>query len=492
MLHLLSKPRTPTPPAPPQTTTHLHITIPSHIPLLPRYKSLTHISLANFKQPLTATLLAPLSNFHLLFLLDVSYTSTTLQVLQRVLRGVHVLRLRTFGSGVWDVKGVTEAQTRGFLEWVLPDVWEVDGVVVLERERAKWEQYFTEGGGKHSVLVRKHLLVGGEGGFNGSVKGKIVTRQAEELVRAMPNAFLMGMDRDVWRLRTLAHVLEQNVLRSLPPSHASILGGKIQFLFTTSLSTTTTPETSTPSKLILALLLFASLSPAFDGLHKVLQEVLESIFITRRDGMAEMEGRVYHWCQKGLSFLSWDVHERCEMLSLCWSGVWLDTMSERSQTAAPGLVSDEMLVDVREVIAGMSEVASGFASLKPSTSKSRTTITTSTLPILSLTPKTPHTKTIAKLTLETTLLATLLPSTSFLAAFLAMRQIAEEAIGCLDPGWIGKIQGVGNYGDQWGKEDTEEVADLDVDVRATEMKFELGRVVEECVRRAAQVDVVDG
>ncbi|KAI8929944.1 hypothetical protein BC831DRAFT_547245 [Entophlyctis helioformis] len=134
------------------------------------FRSLWILSLA-YCDPLPSNL-ASLSSFACLGFVDLSYTRISWKTLQQSLRSVQILRLHTFGChNLSDDTQPSAPSTasallppsslhRGFLIFVLPRVWVLDGIFVTWIERQKWTRHFTDDAkGLFSALARKWKLV---------------------------------------------------------------------------------------------------------------------------------------------------------------------------------------------------------------------------------------------------------------------------------------------------------------------------------------------
>ncbi|KAL2915663.1 hypothetical protein HK105_204848 [Polyrhizophydium stewartii] len=248
-----------------------------------RFRSLWIISLA-YCDPLP-TCMHALSSFVCLGLVDVSFTRINWKTLQQGFGRTQILRFNCFGCAFLDTldaggTGGKSRFNRGFLIFVLPHVWVLDGVYVCWVERQRWQRFFmAEAGGVFSELVRKwklddsmrvfvpSRLKSGITTFGRHFDGapvpsepadlwaedasdtwdedvapedeprddpleragdgmrRIWTAQAREWMRGCPATFTMAVDHDVWRLRRLARAFQDHITACIAADLAGNGGG---------------------------------------------------------------------------------------------------------------------------------------------------------------------------------------------------------------------------------------------------------------------------
>ncbi|KAI8828070.1 hypothetical protein BJ741DRAFT_627704 [Chytriomyces cf. hyalinus JEL632] len=344
------------------------------------------LSLVGSATRLTAQSLLPLSNIAALGFLDLSRTDVTLKALQTAIRPIQILRLHLFHCrnltrllttiqptlyeanfetplsnatypGGLQVKGVgadaslssvTEEDMRGFLVFVMPNVWTLDGLPVLFQERHFWEKHFSDGGrGQFTDLMRKNFVafetyfsprkkttypngsaLKAEYVYESAASKKIWSPIAKKHLASMPSHFNMPVDQDLWRLKRLANDFEFRAMSQFPESvfsFSQIRGSVAAFLgIPTSHSPTIDPSHFATAynlncKIVLSMFLVCSLMENVPT--PLLQATLESVFEANdaSDGR-----RKQHWAQRPVSPLLWCIQERLEYLGLLIAGIEMD------------------------------------------------------------------------------------------------------------------------------------------------------------------------
>ncbi|KAJ3266503.1 hypothetical protein HDU77_000603 [Chytriomyces hyalinus] len=362
------------------------------------------LSLVGSATRLTAQSLLPLSNIAALGFLDLSRTDVTLKALQTAIRPIQILRLHLFHCpnltrllttsqpplyeanfetplsnatypGGLQVKGVgadaslssvTEEDMRGFLVFVMPNVWTLDGLPVLFQERRFWEKHFSDGGrglSEVSLQMRKNFVafetffsprkkttyptgsaLKAEYVYESAASKKIWSPIAKKLLASMPSHFNMPVDQDLWRLKKLANDFESRAMSQFPESvfsFSQIRGSVAVFLgIPTSHSPTIDPSHFATAynldcKIVLSMFIVCSLIENIPT--PLLQATLESVFEANdaTDGR-----RKQHWAQRPVSPLLWRIQERLEYLGLLIAAIEMDLnklkreRSKDSQTLA--------------------------------------------------------------------------------------------------------------------------------------------------------------
>lgn len=176
---------------------------------LSRYTSLWNLSFA-YCDPLPLNLTS-ITYFPCLGTVNFSHTNIDFRILQSVLHKTQVINLSVYGCAkIQAPEG--EAANRGFILFVLPLVWVLNGVYITWIERKRWNVYFTRNiKGVYSELIRKwkaleradfvsssHTTTTDEGG------DAIWTINARKWLDYMPENFKMAVNCDLWKLDRLA------------------------------------------------------------------------------------------------------------------------------------------------------------------------------------------------------------------------------------------------------------------------------------------------
>ncbi|KAJ3240987.1 hypothetical protein HDU81_002156 [Chytriomyces hyalinus] len=340
------------------------------------------LSLVGSTTRLTTQSLMPLSNIAALGFLDLSRTDVTLKGLQTALRPIQILRLHlfhcpnltrlltpfneanfetslgnaTYVSGL-QVKGVgadaslssvTEEDLRGFLVFVMPNVWTLDGLPVLFQERHAWEKHFSDGGrGQFTDLMRKNFVafetyfsprkkttyptgspLKAEYVYESAASKKIWSPNAKKHLASMPSHFNMPIDQDLWRLKRLASDFESRAMSQFPESVFSFsqIRGSVAAILgnPTSHSPIIDPSRFATAynldcKIVLSMFLVCSLMENIRT--PLLQATMESVF----EANDACDGRrKQHWAQRPVSPLLWRVQERLEYLGLLIAAIETD------------------------------------------------------------------------------------------------------------------------------------------------------------------------
>ena len=161
-----------------------HLALPSIIPL-DKYRNLWSLSLYGCTN-IHSSNLSSLSKFSVLGSLDLSATNITFITLQICLRPVNILRLflincpfinnhhmATSRNNIYSESNVTLSgpnfssglstgymdEVRGFLTFVLPNTWCLNGLPILLEERKHWGLLYKTGGKlQWSDLIRRHFV----------------------------------------------------------------------------------------------------------------------------------------------------------------------------------------------------------------------------------------------------------------------------------------------------------------------------------------------
>ncbi|KAI9325855.1 hypothetical protein DFJ73DRAFT_801650 [Zopfochytrium polystomum] len=364
-----------------------------------RFAGLWSLSLVGCST-LAAGDLAPLSRFAALGLLDLSTTPVTLLALQRHLRLIHIRELRIvrcpkidalLGPGpaaavtgeppplappspaatatATTTATTTQAQLRGFVALVLPNVWCLDGVPTLQSERRAWAKYFLgdAGCGRWSLLVRQHYVPfaprpggwagsGGSGGGGGGGGGSgtdaaaaatatVWTDEAVELMRGMPACGVaMAEGLDQLRLGKMVALLRGEVDAAAAARGDGGGGGEAVTRFLkragsaededgedggSAAAATASAAPVAPGTLrgrvAMAMLLVASLSEAAP--NALLQSNLEGFFAPP-GASASAASPASAWTRRTRSPLFWDPKGQIKFLGLLVAGLKMDGSSE--------------------------------------------------------------------------------------------------------------------------------------------------------------------
>ncbi|KAI8801724.1 hypothetical protein BJ742DRAFT_573181 [Cladochytrium replicatum] len=206
------------------------------------YKNLWSLSLAFCDAVNPLFLRTSLSQFAALGFLDLSFLtlspasgssvpSTPLDyiTLQESIREMTVLRLHLFGCTALDTfpkrleksslprsrsVGVIPHVARGFAIVALPNVFELDGLVVSAEERGAWTEYFVRDPvGVRDERARKMWVAAASTKTMTGRTGKVWTKRAREAIAGMPVDVLMSRETDHIRCRALVDELVEGVRR---------------------------------------------------------------------------------------------------------------------------------------------------------------------------------------------------------------------------------------------------------------------------------------
>ncbi|KNC98518.1 hypothetical protein, variant 1 [Spizellomyces punctatus DAOM BR117] len=347
---------------------HLDIS-PTNLKLLntlSQYICLWSLSLA-YCRDVSPALVSAISKYAGLGFLDISFTNLDFKTLQTILRPVRVLQLRCIGcSKLMTAEGTPER--RGFAVMALPEVWMLDGVFITWHERKTWADLTKMA---QSMRVRladlaSRELIPFDPAFvpsryaddapDSEVPAKLWSPRAKMLLKRMPVDFCMGVEEDLWKLKVLAIDLENEIKHWLAKKikNPTIVEGTISVFAASSPPWEDTHVDdqngaySLASRTILALLLFGSMWPEFP--HRLLQRVLEAVFVIRWDANARLVGGVDHWAREPASPLSWPMKYRLTYLAILVGRLTLESISETSIKDDPPLISQAKLKTLREVL----------------------------------------------------------------------------------------------------------------------------------------------
>jgi hypothetical protein len=330
---------------------------------LDKFANLWTLSLVGCSTLSTISLSA-LNKFAALGFLDLSVTNVTFVILQQSIRKLNILQLHVLqcehilnptpiNDRIPPSKRYpppTEEETQGFLFFVLPNVWSLNGIPVLFEERKRWGEYFAAGGkGQWSDLIRRHFVSFDSAftptreqrirNFNGldtapetKEDSAITTPGAKTALSGMPLNVHMPVEQDMWRIKKLAKDLESSVIQRLgEATHGIDQVSHSTDLFLCRGVKIIAPKGIAPLKVlfgtmearaILAILLFASL---FGDLPVALiQSVLEVVFTPQ---LTHSERTKKHWTSPSVSPLFWRIQERLRYLGLLSAVLELDFQS---------------------------------------------------------------------------------------------------------------------------------------------------------------------
>ncbi|KAJ3344864.1 hypothetical protein HDU91_007527, partial [Kappamyces sp. JEL0680] len=173
-------------------------------------RNLWRISFAHCKQLPSDLDLSPLRQYACLGLVDLSFTNIDLKQIQSSFRTVSIIRFNFYGSPLLGsgIPAGEWSKSRGFLAFVLPRVWVLNGVYITCLERQRWNRYYeSEASGMYSTLARKWKL-DEKPSFSLSKDDAtaILHPRLSQLWLGFPQ-FMMGSDLDRWKLNMLAQHL---------------------------------------------------------------------------------------------------------------------------------------------------------------------------------------------------------------------------------------------------------------------------------------------
>lgn len=316
-----------------------------------RFHSLWIISFA-YCDPLPS--ITPLSHFKALGFLDLSYTKVTFKEIQKGLKRTHLLRLNCFGCKmIQSVHG--PASNRGFLLFVVPHVWVLDGVFVTYVERQKWRKFFTaDTQGIYSSLFRKWKLEE-EPAFvptylnptyddsPSDTHFKIIyTKEAHDWIGNLPGSFTMAVEYDMWKLDKLALAFEDYIADGFIDRimKTLICGSVVQF---TSCRNDVTMEQPIESKCIFAILLFGSLFLDFPP------ELIHTTMYTLFD---ERKGED-NWTSIETSPATWSFKDRLTFLGLLLGRLLIDVTSAVHESSSKFRIGKETIESMQRMISFM-------------------------------------------------------------------------------------------------------------------------------------------
>ena len=288
----------------------LRISSANYFKNISRYTSLWHLSLA-YCNPLPSNITV-LSKFQCLRFLDLSFTNVTFQILQTALRSTDVIQLHCLGcKSIQSVEG--PPYNRGFLMFVLPNVWTLDGIFISSSERQNWESFFTRDiEGIYSTLMRKYKISQVLSfGHQYRVFGEnSLSSHAKRWISKRPDTFRMAIDYDIWKLDKLASDFQEKIKRQMPVEFYNVAGSIESFL---SFRNADQSERSLDNKCKFIAILTISL---FSEIPSVLfQEALGNLFNNQA------------WTNESVSPIFWDAKLKLEYLGLLIGRMSVDMSS---------------------------------------------------------------------------------------------------------------------------------------------------------------------
>ncbi|KAI8898126.1 hypothetical protein BC833DRAFT_590872 [Globomyces pollinis-pini] len=306
------------------------------LPPLKTFRNLWIVSFAYCKLPVDLT---SLSLYVCLGFLDVSFTNINFKQLQETFSKTHILRFHCFQNPMLQID-TGPSYHCGFLSFILPHIWMINGNYISCVDRQKWYQFFTKDHGLYSLLARRWKMNQNPPAFlptrlkfiEYKDSGRIWTDFSKLWLEDLPVQFNMPLEYDIWKLRRLSKSLEyffdpdndpqKNVLFGLllgwltPEKY---MEHSIQWNFDSSKGSNSNEWNS-----ILVLILVASLFQCYRNL--VLINILEQVFKDKNENIPA-------WVNSTSCPILWPVKERVSLIGLLVGRLIMDHHStiNRSQ-----------------------------------------------------------------------------------------------------------------------------------------------------------------